>query len=76
MICVVSRGVDVEENKIGTKVITRSLTNELEPEDLTDRYKNAPQTTDDRETLNSRLKNDVNFEIVASEENRVRIAFI
>jgi hypothetical protein len=61
----------VEENKIGTKIITRSLSNEFESEDITERYKNPPKPSEDRETLNSRLNSDVNFEILVSEENHV-----
>ncbi|CAF0762171.1 unnamed protein product [Adineta ricciae] len=61
---------DVEENPIGTKVITRSLTNEFEPEDITDRYKNPAEPPEERDTLNNRLRNDVNYEILLSEENR------
>ena len=67
--------LDVEENPIGTKVITRSLTNEFEPEDITDRYKNPAEPPEERDTLNNRLKNDVNYEILVSEENRVRFFF-
>lgn len=53
-------------------MITRSLTNEFEPEDITDRYKNPAEPPEERDTLNNRLKNDVNYEILLSEENRVR----
>ncbi|UJR26471.1 hypothetical protein I4U23_007798 [Adineta vaga] len=61
---------DVQENQIGTKVITRSLSNEFEPEDITASYKNFSTSTEEHETLNNRLKTDVNFEVLISEENR------
>ncbi|CAF1272800.1 unnamed protein product, partial [Adineta steineri] len=62
--------LDVERNKIGTKIITRSLTNETEPEDITERYKNAAESSNEAEKSDTQSKNDVNFELLVSEENR------
>ncbi len=60
---------------IGSKIITRSLTNEFEPEDITDRYKNPIKSLEEKDTLAGRLKHDVNIELKIPKDIQVRLDF-
>ncbi|CAF0977586.1 unnamed protein product, partial [Rotaria sordida] len=60
--------LDVQENIIGTKIITRSLNNEFEPEDITKTYKNLKKLSDRNDNLAERTKNDVDIELKISDD--------
>jgi len=60
---------------IASKIITRSLTNEFEPEDITDRYKNPTKSLEEKDTLAARLKHDVNIELKIPKDIQVRLDF-
>jgi hypothetical protein len=72
---IVSFRSDVQENIIGTKIITRSLANEFEPEDITDHYKSSSKSSNQEDNLASRVKNDVNIELKIPEEIKVKFLF-
>ncbi|CAF2714038.1 unnamed protein product [Rotaria sp. Silwood2] len=55
--------LDVQENIVGIKIITRSLSNEFEPEDITKSYKNSMKLSDKNDNLDERIKNDVDIKL-------------
>lgn len=64
---------DVEENIIGQKILTRSLNNEFEAEDITDHYKASDRSSKHQEQLADRLKNDVDVQLKVPESIRVSL---
>jgi len=62
---------DIQEDSIGTKVLTRSLTNEFEAEDLTDKYKTSKKSIDEK----TETENDIEFQLNLPEEIFVRKIF-
>lgn len=63
---------DVQENQIGTKIVTRSLTNEFEPEDITDHYKNSSKSLDEKNYLARHSNDDVKIELKIPDDIKVR----
>ena len=63
--------LDVQENQIGSKIITRSLTNEFEPEDITDHYKKSTKSSDDKDYSARHSKDDVNIELKTPDNIKV-----
>ncbi|CAF0789791.1 unnamed protein product [Rotaria sp. Silwood1] len=55
--------LDVQENIVGTKIITRSLDNEFEPSDITKNYKNLMKTYNKYDNITERINNDVDIEL-------------
>ncbi|CAM4896545.1 unnamed protein product [Rotaria socialis] len=60
--------LDVQENIVGSKIITRSLTNEFEIEDITENYKNLMKSSDRNGNFVKRPNNDVDFELKLSDD--------
>ena len=57
----------MQENTIGTKIITRSLTDEFQPEDITDHYKHSIKSSDKKDDS----KDDVSIELKIPDDIKV-----
>lgn len=62
--------LDVQEHQIGTKILTRSLTNEFQPEDLTENYKNPTKSSDEQ----IQSKNDVEMKLKLPDD--IKVSFL
>ena len=63
----------MQENAVGTKIVTQSLTNEYELDDITDNYKIFRESSNKNIDLEKRSKDDVHIQLNLPNDNQVKV---